>query len=385
MKKFSKALILSLMVGSVITGIVSCERSDDEPPVTKGKIGRLYISFSNYRDGATPFPTIGIIDNADSVLANGGDMSTIFKLRNISITSGVKGGATLYFDPFVQRIYQSPKNENGLSDTVLRHMSYNLNGIPASTNSIQNSVMGSVRGMAINIPENNNEPRFLYVTKTSRTGINRDVQPVGIYKFNSAIANGYVRYGQKITLAGLGEERAPWGLAINGKTLYASISGPNGGVMVLPNVVNNLDTLLADYSNTQMHTIAGASKVRGISYHLLKDILVLTDYKGEGPSAVGKIYIIENFSKLPAGEITPTRTIQGASTGLIEPVDVSIDKRANGTFMFVVDKSSRYISRFKITDNGNVAPDARLKVDKTPETGINVEMIPEGIYFDGRD
>ncbi|ULT27437.1 hypothetical protein KUH03_12200 [Sphingobacterium sp. E70] len=65
--------------------------------------------------------------------------------------------------------------------------------------------------------------------------------------------------------------------------------------------------------------------------------------------------------------------IGGSATGLEEPTGVAIDDRIeNGKFLYISDAKNRKISRFKLTDEGNVAPEL------TQEYGT---LIPNYIFW----
>lgn len=352
---------------------VACKRNDDEPERPDNKFARLYVSYSDYNTNeATPaFPTMGIIELADSVGENG-DNSNVFKFRTgISIISGVKGGAAIYFDPLLRRVYQSSVNNFAVPDTLLASMDYREAGIPSGTFPIRHNVTGSARGITTFA-----ERRYLYITKVRSQGVGtRDPNPVGIYRFDRASATGYVRYGQKIVLP---DNLRPWGLVMKGKDLFVSKTGDNGGVMVFKGIADSQDTLItSDKVKPEEYTIQGANNIRGISYNEKLDLLALTDYtliNGEGRD--GRILLIDKFSTLLPGPIVPTRIIQGSETGLEQPIDVSLDRRADAVFLFVSDPQKKLISRFKIVDQGNVKPNV------TASTG---SLTPSGLYFDGRD
>jgi len=367
MKNKSLSIQVFLSFVLFVTILSACKRNDDEPVRPDNRFARLYVSYSDYNtnQAAPAYPTMGIIELADSVGENGNNEDVFQFRKGVNIISGVKGGAAIYFDPLLRRVYQSSINNSSLPDTVLASMDYKLTGIPTDRFPITHNVTGSAKGITTFA-----ERRYLYITKVQSGGAGtRDPNPFGIYRFNSAIATGYVRYGQKIELR---EELRPWGLAMRGKDLYVSKTGNDGGVMVFESIADNLDTLLtAANVNPRVYTIRGADNIRGISYNEKLDLLALTDYK----ESDGRILLIEKFSTLTAGDIVPTRIITGAETGLKQPIDVSLDRRADAVFLFVSDPASKLISRFKISDQGNVKPDVTRASPYTPA----------GLYFDGRD
>src|SRR5690606_19868564 len=102
----------------------------------------------------------------------------------------------------------------------------------------------------------------------------------------------------------------------------------------------------------------GEDQLRGLFYDTVKNIMAVAQMGDAETVGSGRILIFEDFSSMIDAEtITPTRVITGANTGLISPVDVVIDTRPEGSYLYVADRAARKISRFRYTDEGNVEPD----------------------------
>src|SRR5690606_36864614 len=136
-------------------------------------------------------------------------------------------------------------------------------------------------------------------------------------------------------------------------------TGLNGGVS-LYGELSQADSLEEDFSPLSTLTVEGSASIRGIAFSEELDLLVLADY---GTSSVdGCVYIIENATELlsqPTATVSPTRVLKGTRTGLISPVDVAIDPREGKRYLYVADAGGNgAISRFNLSDNGNVTPNA---------------------------
>ena len=185
--------------------------------------------------------------------------------------------------------------------------------------------------------------------------------------------NGEVGPNKRFHLTG-----QPWGLHLQsnadqsnpdqGDSLFIAIAGTSKEVQLLERI-SKIDSGIV--SASKKIVIPGATDIRGITYSSRLDMLVLTDYGS------GKIYIIENAKQAftTQGNVTPTRTIEGAQTKLQTPIDVSIDDREEELFIYVADnaadnannnKEQGKVLRFKTTDSGNVAPNADYQFTLTP-------------------
>ena len=88
----------------------------------------------------------------------------------------------------------------------------------------------------------------------------------------------------------------------------------------------------------------------------------------------GRILFFEGFSTYTTNEeITPTRIITSAV--LKQPMDVAIDSRTDGKYIYVADPIAKRVFRFLIDDVG----------DKEPNISLNLNgRSPQSISLDAR-
>ena len=337
---------------ALILGFYACERDDAEPNLEMRKFTRLYVSFEEHRLNKQPPDTnVRIIYPADSSVF-------VFNGRH---RSEIQGGGPIYFEPQLNVLFQASVNRAGSNDTSIAVLSMgstgslNNSGLPKSR--YYNSVRGMVfhpRANVLYIVNGAGPDAGVYVMERPRYA-NRETQPVKKLR-NSSLAM--------------------WGAAYQNEQLFTSKASVPGGMYVVEdraNVgVNDRDSV-GRLDPTRILLIEGAeNNLRGLFYDTVKNVLAVSQLGDGTTSGSGRILIFENFSDLVEEEtITPTRVITGANTGLISPVDVVIDTRETGVYLYVVDREARKISRFKYTDDGNIAPDkvidtSDLKDGRTP-------------------
>lgn len=327
----------------------SCERDDDEPRKARKPISRLYVSTSEYVPNSSDaqVKNVFVIDPADS--------SLFTATGALSYTSGALGGGVVHFSPYAQRIFQASMNTPSYPDTTIQVMSVNDNGQIAASGTIVNRLFTNVKGMAYNSFDDQ-----LFLT-------NLGSDTVSIFVLNRPKNyRGSAKHAYQIML----DDRV-WGMQLDSMDLYLSKTGVNGGILVFKDFVNVInskqDTLVKDLLPSYTLTVAGTTNIRGFSYSDAEDILVLSDYTGDGVD--GRVLIFEGFSKNTSNTtLTPTRVIAGSATKLRQPLDVAIDTREGGRYIYVADVKAKSILRFKVEDNGNVAPDNELSVGNTPQS-----------------
>ena len=349
-----------LLLGALLV-VGGCIRNDDEPEYAKRPIARLYVSIENYQTDASKDD----IDNV--VLIDPADTSEMYVALNHD--SDALGGAGIYFSPFANRLFQA-----GYNDTTIRVMTVGELGTLGNTGSIGNRLLDQMRGIAYHHPT-----QMLYVASSAdqdgATTIYGFYQPM-----NRA---GFTKPDRTLRLeAGV----RPWDVLLWNDSLLVSNAGPNGGVSLYGNL-SLLDTLPVDLKALSTVHIEGATAIRGIAFVDSLDLLVAADYGTGGlnnPVADGRIYIIEGikaYLEQPSATVSPTRTIRGALTGLTGPVDVAVDPRgeADRRTIFVADRDERKILRFRLSDDGSVAPEATVGLDT-----LDNNRYPFGLYLDVR-
>lgn len=359
---------LFYLIPILLLGFASCERDDDEPPAREyNGISRLYVTTSDYDSGAaSQIDNIWVVDSADTENAS----SYITNWR-----SPAKGGRNIHFSPLNGgMVFQSSVNAAGVNDTAIHVFTVSDQGNVSTSGKLANRRFDNVRGLAytvVNSGINASSDFLLAVNK----GISDDFGNLFVF-LNPRSSGAFKQPTFRVSLNFI-----PWGIFINEKDVYMVKTGSEGGIVAYTNMTQNFvekrDTVL---SIEPSYTLAvdGSQNLRGVSYSPSKDILVLTDYSSTGGTIpVGRILIFENFSShVSSKSIEPTRVITGETTNLRQPMDVAIDPRAGGQYIYVADSQRKGVYRFNIDDNGNVAPNAEISLRGAT---------PEGLSWDARD
>lgn len=351
---------------AVVFGIYACEDDGVEPDDANRVLrSRLYVSFEEYgTSDEVPDTTLRLIYPADS---------STFEFAD-SHVSQVQGGGSIYFNPFLKSIFQGSFNNDGEgTDTLISSISVDLQGRLNNGSRRGSRYYSSVRGMTYHAPTNS-----LWV-------VNGAGDDAGVYVINQPTQGGRV-----------GDEKQPrkklrnsdlnmWGAAYASDVLFTSKLSAPMGIYVFENIstmpVQESDSV-ATLNPARTLQINGVTNLRGLSYDTVKNVLAVADFADGETPGTGRILIFENFSDLSrtSGSITPTRIISGSNTGLTAPVDVALDMRREGIYLYVADRAARKVSRFKYTDDGNVEPD---KVIDT--SGLRYGRTPVGLALDARD
>ncbi|TYR35988.1 hypothetical protein FXV77_11135 [Sphingobacterium phlebotomi] len=338
---------------AVILGFYACERDDAEPNLEMRKFTRLYVSFEEYTIGKNPPDTnVRIIYPADS---------SVFAFNGRHV-SQVQGGGPIYYEshPSVNAIFQASVNRAGTNDTSIAVLSMGSSGALNNAGLPKSRYYNNVRGMVFHARTN-----VLYV-------VNGSGPDAGVYVMDRPrYANREKQPVKKLRNSSL----AMWGAAYQNERLFTSKTSSPGGIYVFDNIANrevNPQDSIGRLDYTRILEIEGASNLRGLFYDTVKNVMAVAQ-TGDGNAGSGRILIFENFSDLveEEGTITPTRVITGTNTGLISPVDVVIDTRETGVYLYVADREAKKISRFRYTDDGDVEPDkvidtSSLKDGSTP-------------------
>ncbi len=352
---------------ALLLGFYACEDENVEPGLEIRQISRLYVSFEEYgTSDERADTTIRMIQSADS---------SVFVFRE-SHVSQVQGGGPIYFSPFAKTIFQASVNSEETSnelDTVIAAVSVQQTGLLNNAgNGIRSRYYNKVRG-------------FVYHAATrSLLVVNGAGADAGVYVVDNPSSTGNQKQPYKKLL---NPDLDMWGAAYQNDRLFtAKISAPAGLYMF-----QNLTTMsvrasdsVATLNPARILQIEDASiNLRGLSYDTIKNVMAIAEM-GDGTTiGSGRILIFENFSNLIQGTadvIRPSRVITGPNTGLISPVDVAIDMRASGVYLYVADRAAKKVSRFRYTDDGNVEPD---EVIDTSDLGYG--ETPVGLALDARD
>lgn len=355
----SALLIKVCCAMALLIGFYACERNDAEPNLEMRKFTRLYVSFEQYNtfNLGVPDTNMRTIYPADSSEFN-------FTLKHVS---QAKGGGPIYFHPRLEALFQASANLNGINDTAVYSMSVGAtNGVLQNLTAMGNRTYSAVRGLAYHEATNR-----LFIVNGSGTN-------AGIYVVNTPKSRrGHVQPVKRLRTPA----QQMWGAAYANNRLFTSRLGSGPGINVFNNIatvaVPESDSTITNFTPDRVLQIAGARNLRGISYDTVKNVLAVAEF-GDGSVGSGRILIFDNFSSLIDQEgatITPTRIITGAATKLRAPVDVVIDPRETGVYLYVADRSALAVFRFRIDDDGNVAP------NQEASTGT---QIPVGLALDAR-
>lgn len=350
----SKTPLLYYMFGllAVVLGFYACEREDGEPDLEMRQFTRLYVSFEEYRPEHQQPPAdtnLRIIYPADS-------SEFTFNGRHVS---DVKGGGVMHFAREVSALFHASVNRAGTHDTLISILNVGSSGSVTNAGKLGSRYYSNVKGMAYHHAAN-----VLYV-------VNGSGPDAGVYVVESP------RYStrEKQPVKKLRNSNLNmWGAAYENDRLFAAKTTAPSGIYVFDGItskeVRPVDSVgVNPLTPDRILEIEDATSLRGLFYDTVRNVMAVTD-AGNG---VGRVLIFENFSSMANSEtpITPTRIITGANTGLVRPVDVVLDTREEGAYLYVVDNNTRKISRFLYTDNGDVEPNkvidaSNLQYGRTP-------------------
>jgi hypothetical protein len=338
---------------AVILGFYACERDDTEPNLEMRKFTRLYVSFEEHTLNKQPPDTnIRIIYPADS---------SVFAFNGRHV-SQVWGGGPIYFESRLNAVFQASVNRPGSNDTSIAVLSMGSSASLTNAGLPKSRYYNNVRGMVYH-PRTNS----LFI-------VNGSGPDAGVYVMDRPrYANREKQPVKKLRNSGL----AMWGAAYQNEKLLTSKTSSPGGIYVFEGIadasVREVDSI-GTLEPTRILQIEGATNnLRGLFYDTVKNVMAVAQMGDGTTEGSGRILIFENFSSLTEeeGTITPTRIITGTNTGLISPVDVVIDTRETGVYLYVADREAKKISRFRYTDDGDVEPDkvidtSSLKDGSTP-------------------
>lgn len=334
-------LVTRLFVFSVLLlTVTGCQRNDDEPLIPTRPISRLYVSLFDFQADETqdPYHNLGVIDPADGE-----------RMQGVLYNSQVNGGGSVYFSPQAGRIFQASTNNQAI---VL--LSVSDIGVPTRSGMLMNEDLTGIRGL-----QYDHASRNLFVSNTQT--------PSGIYIFDNPMnRNGETDPHRFYALDGI----RPWGIIYQRDSLLVARTGEDGGVNVYTDVQQSIKDSTALVLSSSVR-ITGANSIRGIAYSSKLDLLVLTDFEE------GRILFFENAQALFSQSqvtATPDRVLQGASTGLINPIDIAIDDRDNAHLLYVADRMRKAVLRFDLQASGNTAP----------QTVTEFPIRPESVFLDAR-
>lgn len=355
---------------ALVLGFYACEDDNARPEFEITQISRLYVSFEEY--GTTDEradTTIRVVYPADS---------SVFAFSE-SHVSQVEGGGPIYFNPYIKTIFQASVNnsqegqEGDGVDTVISTVQVTQTGIlNNSGNGLRSRYYNKVKG-------------FVYHAATrSLLVVNGAGPQAGIYVVDNPGSAGIQKQPYKKLM---NPDLDMWGATYQSDRLFTSKISAPAGIYMFQNLTTRsvrASDSVATLNPERILQIEGATTdLRGMFYDTVKNVMAIAEM-GDGTTVgSGRILIFDNFSNSVNGNsdvIRPSRVITGANTGLISPVDVVIDTREGGAYLYVADRAAKKVSRFRYTDDGNVEPD---KVIET--SGLRFGETPVGLTLDARD
>ena len=346
----------------LIIGFYACEEEDTTSPFEIQRVSRLYVSFEEF--GTTDEradTTVRVVERADSSVF-------IFEGSHIS---QVEGGGAISYNPFIKTLFQASANASGI-DTLVSTVSLEQTGrLNNKGSGLRSRYYGNIKGMVYHAA-------MKALMLVSGAGPN-----AGIYLVDNAGSGGGVKPPYKKLM---NPDLNMWGATYKRDKIYtAKLSAP-AGLYVFENLTTrsvNASDSVGRLEPTRTFQIEGASEnLRGLFYDTVKNVLAITEM-GNGTEGSGKILLFDNFSNRVDGAdnvIRPSRVITGPNTGLKSPVDVVLDTRMDGAYLYVADRDAKKVSRFKYTDDGNVAP-----ADVIETAGLLYGVTPVGLSLDARD
>ncbi|CAN5124585.1 hypothetical protein BH24PSE2_BH24PSE2_15790 [soil metagenome] len=146
----------------------------------------------------------------------------------------------------------------------------------------------------------------------------------------------------------------PWDVAYDEPNDRLFVAVTNGTVLVIDDYIDGGFALGTTRTLTPGDG-SSVSNLHGIAYDAPADRLVVSDVGDATDATDGKIYVIDDAST-SSGTVTPSRTLEGPSTMLGNPVDILL----NGSELRVAEKSNNLILAYEDIfsgDSGDVAAD----------------------------
>lgn len=338
---------------------LSCTEDVTSPEERISDFSRLYVSFEEYGTS-----TVGIPDTNIRLIARADSDEFVFD-PNGGHVSQARGGGIIYFNPFLQSILHASANtDETIEDSALYVVNISIDAELTNSATMSSPLFHKIRGMTYHRASD-----ALFV-------VNADGDRSGIFVVDRPTSVTATRKPYKQFFTG---DLPMWGAAYSANRLFVSKQGDDGGIYVFDGIatagVNGADST-ANIAPARTLAIDDARNLHGIFYDTLRNVMAVTDYTDGITPGTGRILIFDSFGSMVTGtQITPSRIITGAATQLTQPVDVALDTRSTGRFLYVADRSGKVL-RFLLTDEGNVAPESVLTVDG---------KIPVALALDTRD
>jgi len=168
----------------------------------------------------------------------------------------------------------------------------------------------------------------------------------------------------------------PWGISYDQQADRLFVAKDKTDAFQVYNNLLNLDgTVMPDHEVS----IMGATRTHGITYSPRLDVLLVTEIgaaSGGSFNVDGGFYLIGGVAGVlgsGAGSVMPTRTVIGPNTCMGNPVDIALDDRDTGHYVYVAEK----------TNGGSILVwDAAASGDAAPDLKVRYPEVPEDIFLD---
>jgi len=214
---------------------------------------------------------------------------------------------------------------------------------------------GIVSGREIALDLNNN---VLYVASNSDSTIHVYDDPYNL--------SGVVSANRVMSLNG-----EPWGISYDAAGDRLFVAKDKTSAFQVYNNPSSLDGMTMPSNEI---AIMGATRTHGITYSSILDVLVVTEIgaaSGGTFNEDGGYYLFAGVSTsiaMGATTIAPTRSVIGLNTQMGNPVDVAIDDRDGGNYIYIAEKTNGgSLLIFDAAANGDVAPDLFVRYPAIPE------------------
>ncbi len=386
MMSWSRLLVLGIVLGT-LTG---CLRDDDEPIRPTRPISRLYISTSNFQTNPDlpRFDNVYLVDPADG---------TTFDVVTSSFRTNALGGSAIVYSPEAQLLFQSSQNNPRDDFAVQIFRVDTLRGSLARQGEPNSELLTAIRGMAYHP---NRDVLFMPNAAPAASTIPPSVAGSVLANAGATQSDLYV-YGRVRAKdnASLPTFRMPFpdktirsvfvydiNLSpenLQNMTYISTMGGANTEILGYENLpdqlVNSPDSLRTNINPKFTLTLPGVTNLLSMTYSPRLDLMIATQFVEGGGS---RILFFEKFSTHTTNtSITPSRTISGSATQLVNPVSVAVDNREGARYFYVADSQAAptggttlgAVFRFLITDSGDVQPNQVLRIPNRTPVGVSLD------------
>lgn len=381
--------------------LAGCERDDSEPDNSaQVRVSRLYVSMSDVwpNDGVSnEYTNLMVFDPADSINANG----NMLPPRGYNTLTTIGAGQGVAFNPFFGSVLQASRSPEPNQRVI--HPTVSAAGVVQTGSSVQ-FFRDFIAQDVVNRPDTTLPPKALF---NPRDIALQRLQPAGggtggtggnstYYLYVTDIQTNRINFYSNPKAVNAIEPRArfaageqPFGLHMTEDSLFVSYSTTTGNNPQRIELYLSPGTPFAEVAGSPVvnpeingsFRLAIDASLRGLVYESSSDLLIVASFSN---TSGGAIHFIEGAKQaFSAGaSISPSRTISGAETTLINPTDVAIDITNDRRLLYVSDRGQTgaggSILVFNLDGTGNIPPLGRYNFP------AGNARIPEFIHLDAR-